>query len=480
MSLLKSINEITKDMSIYGLSTLIGQVISFFLLPLYTSYLTPGDYGILSIIGMLTGGYGILSNFGINSAIFRFTGLAKSEEQKLEYLDTAQFLNVFLNMLFCSMALVFSGMLSLWLFNADTYELFFKFGILMGFISSLASIPLSYLRVRRKTVKIAYSSFLNLGVSIACTIIGLVVLKWGVWGALVGNTAGNVISMVFLFWNVNIPKWNNFSIIRSKALLNYALPMFPHKALMFLLPMFSQVLLIRFLSLETLGIYNIAYKFCLPLNMFINLFQKSYSPYRFEVLQQEKESKELFNKINLAFFLIVFMGYTLTILFGDDIIKVLISPDFYSAGTYLIFIALIPIGRGLFFIFGTGIEFSKSPRFMPVISGTGFVITLVLSYILIPAMGISGAAIAPTIGYLSMAAIVYFYAQRLYDIPYSWSKYVLIITVTVSLHLCNHMLNHDSIVIDIMGLFIYISILGFIFRRHVTDIFKNRIKREGL
>lgn len=467
-------------MSIYGVSTLIGQVISFFLLPLYTSYLTPADYGILSMIGIFTGGYGILSNFGISSAIFRFTGMAKSEVQKIKYLDTAQFINIFLNIVFSCIALIFSGTLALWLFNADAYESYLKFGILMGLISSLPSIPLSYLRVRRKTIKIAYSSLLNLGVSIVCTIIGLVVLNWGVWGALVGNTAGSVISMVYLFWNVNIPKWNNFSIARSKALLNYALPMFPHKALMFLLPMFSQVLLIRFLSLEALGIYNIAYKFCLPLNMFINLFQKSYSPYRFEILQQETKSKELFNKINLTFFLIVFIGYTLTILFGDDVIKILTSPEFYSAGRYLTFMALIPIGRGLFFIFGTGIEFSKSPRFMPVISGIGFFLTLVLSYVLIPTIGIEGAAIAPTLGYLSMAAIVYFYAQRLYDIPYSWSKYVLIIIVTVSLHLYNYMFNNDSILIDIMGLLVYVSILGFIFRRHVSDIIKNRIIRAGL
>ncbi|MEM9680898.1 MAG: oligosaccharide flippase family protein [Bacteroidota bacterium] len=448
MRVLHSIKEIAKDMSIYGVSTLLGQIISFFLLPLYTSYLSPEDYGILSLVTIFSGGYRIVSNFGISSAIFRFAGMADSKSEKLAYLDTSQYINVFLNVIFIGLTVPFSSVLAEFLFDSTGYEDYLLFAIFLGCVGSISSIPLSYLRIQRKTIFIAYSSLINLFVTITCTIIGLTIMGWGIWGALIGNVCGNIISLLYLLWQVNLPKWKLFSVDRVKALMAYALPMLPHKVFGFLLPIVSQVLLIRYLTLEDLGIYNISYKFCMPLFIFIKLFQKSYSPYRFEILKEKEHSKSLFVEINLIYMIIISIGYVFLVFFGDDFIKLLTSFEFHIAGEYLLFMALIPVSQGLYFMFGTGVEFSKSPKFLPLISGLGFFITLIGSIFLVPKLGIDGAAIAPVLGWLAMAFFVFQYAQRIYKIPYAWGKYTWIILLTSILLLLNRFSNHNSFLID--------------------------------
>lgn len=480
MNVLHSLKEIAKDMSIYGVSTLIGQIISFFLLPLYTSYLSPKDYGILSLVAVFTGGYSVLSNFGISSAIFRFSGLADTEDQKNQYLDTAQFINIGLNLVFVCVGVLSSSLIAQLLFADTKYQDYVLFSIFLGFLMSISSVPLSFLRIQRKTVKVAYSSIINVFFTIICTVIGLTLLDLGIWGALVGNACGNVVSLIYLGLNVNIPKWMNFSIPKVNDLFVYALPMLPHKVFGFLLPVFSQVVLVRYLTLDDLGLYNIAFKFCTPLFVFIKLFQKAYSPYRFEILKEEKDNKTLFVNINLIYFLLVSIGFVFTVFLGDDLIRWLANIKFHEAGQYLLFVALIPIAQGLYFIFGTGIEFSKSPKFLPIISGSGFLVTLIGCFTLIPYLGINGAAISPTLGWLTMAFLVYQYAQRLYKLPYTWDKYIAILLITVIIVGLNQLNYTQSVFIDFFLSLAYLFSILMLFKdlfRSITN--KLMIKVNG-
>lgn len=472
MSLTKSIKEIGKDMSIYGLSKVIGQVISFFLLPLYTSYLSPEDYGVLALAGIFVGGYSIISNFGLSSAIFRFTGMAKSEEDKTAYLDTAQFLNIAFNVIFAILGLGLSSQISFLLFNAVGFEDYVKMAVLIGLVSSLSSIPLSYLRVRRKTIFVAYASLINLGVTILSTIMGLVVLQWGIWAALGGNLLGSFAGLVFLGMKVNFPQWRRYANVKVKELLNYALPMLPHKTFGFLLPIISQILIVRFLTLEYLGLYNIGYKFCLPMLLFIQLFQKAYTPFRYDILMNEKFSKNKFNQINVFYLSIISIGYTLVVLLGDDLIYWLTNSQYHLAAEYLWALALIPVAQGIYFMFGTGVEFRKRPRMMPLISGLGFVVALISANAWITPYGIVGASFSSIVGWGCMAILVYFYAQRKFAIKYSWGKMSIIVIIALFTQVLNSMIVENNIWFDFLFIGFAVALIIVVLGKNPISLLK--------
>lgn len=429
MSLLKSIKEIGKDMSVYGISSILSQLVSLLLLPLYTEKLTPSDYGVFALIGICVNGYATFSNLGVSSAIFRFTGTSKSDIEKDEYLSNAQIINIVTNSVTLLIFLLLGRVLTKVLFENDSYFHYAYYIAISGTLASFSSVLISFLRVKRETIKIATSSFVNLVISVVSTFIGLVYLNLGVWGALLGGAMGDLAALVYLLFVT--PKQNiKLKIERIKALMHFAIPLFPHKLIGFFLPIIAQIILVKYMDLSTLGIYNIALKFALPLVLFINLFQKAYAPYRFEIYKQGNVNIELFAKINLIYFMANFLVYSAISLFGDWILELFTNEKFHSAGYFIPFLALVPLGQGIYFAFGTGVEFSKSPKFYPVISFIGFILIIGLSLILIPKYGIIGAALSATSGWLIMASGMYFYAQKIFPIPYMWKNIFLIISVT--------------------------------------------------
>ena len=449
MSLLKSIKEIGKDMSVYGISSILSQLVSLMLLPLYTQKLSLTDYGTFALIGICVNGYSVISNLGISSAIFRFTGTSKEEKEKDEYLSNAQIVNILTNAITLLLFLLLSNIITKLIFDDISYVNYSYYIAIAGTVSSSSSVLISFLRVNRQTVKIAKSSLVNLVVSVSATFVGLVYLNLGVWGALLGGAIGDLASFIFLF--VVSPKQKLIvNVNKINTLMRFAIPIFPHKIIAFLLPITSQIILMKYMDLNTLGIYNIALKFALPLVLFINLFQKAYAPYRFEIFKQGNTNTELFAKINLLYFMVIFLGYSIVSLFGDWILVMLTDPKLHSAGFYIPFLALIPLAQSIYFAFGTGVEFSKSPKFYPIISLIGFIFILTLSIILIPKYNIVGAVLSTTVGWLIMAFCMFVYAQKIFPISYLWDKISIIIFVTFAVVILKHVIQHQWFIIPLL------------------------------
>ena len=76
--MLKKIKELLKDVGVYGITSIASQFIGFLLLPLYTSYLSPTDYGILAMVGIVKSLFITLGNLGLKSAVMRFVSKSKN------------------------------------------------------------------------------------------------------------------------------------------------------------------------------------------------------------------------------------------------------------------------------------------------------------------------------------------------------------------------------------------------------------------
>jgi O-antigen/teichoic acid export membrane protein len=165
--MLKKIKELLKDVSFYGLSQVLSQAISFLLLPLYTQYLSPSDYGILALLGIITSVFGPLSLLGVNGALFRYVGGEKlSEQQERVYISNA-FIIVTLNTAVLLIAgVIFSSFLSDITFSSKEHTHLVRLSLVAGAIGSLTSIPLAVLRVKRKVKGIVILNTIGLVLNI--------------------------------------------------------------------------------------------------------------------------------------------------------------------------------------------------------------------------------------------------------------------------------------------------------------------------
>src|SRR4051794_4564013 len=86
--MLRKLLSLLSDVAVYGVSSLLGQVIGFLLLPLYTRYLTPKDQGVVAMMAIVTLLFGPLANLGMTNAIFRRFNLEKAPGERRRVLSS--------------------------------------------------------------------------------------------------------------------------------------------------------------------------------------------------------------------------------------------------------------------------------------------------------------------------------------------------------------------------------------------------------
>ncbi len=472
------LKDIAKDSSVYGISKVLGQVVSFFLIPLYTSYLSPEDYGILSIIGIMSVSLGLLMNFGIDSAIYRYAALAKDKENKKQYISNARFLVICFASFFTVLFLLFIPQLKALLLTESAPNLYLLIGLGLTLPATFSSVISASLRIERKVKTIAISSLINVFSSIFSTILLIVYFKLGIVGALLGNLLGNVFSSLFVILNGTVFQFKDINWNQCKELMKYALPTIPAQILAFAIPIYSQISVKQILSLNELGLYAIALKFTIPLTMGLTMFQQAYAPYKFQILKNDSNAKETFSKIMNLFVIGFGVGVLLISLFGGEFLTIMTTINYHKAAKYTFSLALIPFAQGIYFMCSTGIEFAKFPIFRPLISGAGLLTVLLTNHFLIDNYGVSGAAYSIVISWLVMALGNLIYAQKLYQINYNW---IYIITIFLAVFFIGYAINNlgsFNLLIKILCAFFILLISYFVLVNYLKFNLKGILKSK--
>lgn len=422
----KKVKELMKDTSIYGMTTVISRLVGFILLPLYTHYLTPKDYGIIAMLGLFQSVFLPLGNLGLKSAVFRYISKAETAEEESMVFSTVYFSSLVITLVVGLLCLLFAKPLTLLLLDEAAYLNIFLITLATAALSSLSTIFSAFLRIKRAVWKASIGGLLNLIISVFASIILVVYFHTGVLGTVIGAFVGCLSMQLYFFFAVHAPSIKLFNLQELKVMLRYSLPFLPHQLQAVGLALFAQFMLKEMMSLEDAGLYNIAWKFCLPLNMAIEAFQTSWGAYKFEIYKKDANAKQTFSSFFSIYFITTCTLYLATALFGWFFLKLTIHYNFHAAHHLIPVLALIPLFNGAYYMMGSGIGFGDKPKRLPAISLIGLIIIIAVSYLLIPPLLAIGAGIANAIGWAVMSALVFMYGQSIYKIPINWKIPILL------------------------------------------------------
>jgi O-antigen/teichoic acid export membrane protein len=430
--LLKRLKEFGKDASFYGLSQIMGQLIGFFLIPLYTKFLTTADYGIMTLLGFYTLFYSPISHLGIQGALFRFIGLAKNPEDERIYTSTALKAVVVIGLVITLLSLAGIYFLENVLINSKDYTLLLAMTILGAFPSSLAQFGYSLLRIKRKVKLIFWLNNFNLLLSISLNIWFIVFLEMGLLGATLTVLVSSILSLLSVLFFVRFPVNGLYDNRKLKDLLRFGLPNVPHYLISIVMMLFGQYMLNRILSANDLGLYAVAWKFCLPLQAIIGIAHSSWAAYKYEIVKSDSNHINVLGQFGFIMIFAYSWLFITTIFFSEEILVFMTDESYHGAGKYVGFLALIPLMNGLYYIFGMGVSFGKSQYFVPLISGLGCLITVVASFYFIPEFGIIGAGIVTAIGWFVMAIGAYIYGQHLFRINFKILQIFILLLIDLA------------------------------------------------
>ncbi len=479
--MLNRLKHTLKHSVIYGIGNLLVKLIGLILLPLYTSYLTTAQYGILALLETTSLFMATIFSVNISQSMMRWWADTKDEYQKKKHVFTT-FLFLFistaiLNIAFQPFASNFAG----WLFEDESFTVYFNILFVSVGLDILNKHIFSLLRVLEKSVVYIVVNSLKLVVILVLNIYFIVNLKLGIEGIILAQLIGHFVGFLMLIpiFLKNIVFKIDFKAM--KEMLIYAIPLSFTALSMVLFNMGDRYVLKFMTSDSDVGIYSLAYRIAGFLNYFIlQSFQMSFLPIAFKQYKEENSGR-FFVKVTTYLTIGLTFGALGLALFASEFVK-LFAPsnqEYWEAAKY---VGLISFGVVLFgtrYMYALNFHFSKKTLKIPFIVIFFVAFNLLLNYLLIPKLNIYGSVISTIISTILLNAAYYYYGRKLYKIDYEIVKDYLALILGVLIYFSTFLLKDLnvwlSLSIKVLLLFVYPLII--IFGGFLEQIEKERLKQ---
>jgi len=470
-----------KHSSIYGIGTVVSQAVGFLLLPLYTRYLTPSDYGVLSLINITKDIIGLMVTLGIVNAMSRFYFDYDKKENQDQVVSTIFWIFVFTSIIFIPILYFLSSLFSNLIFNTSEYENYFIVAFLALFFGAAVDIGLSYLRIKAKSFKYVQVSIFRTLMLIAFNIYFIAFVKIGV----IGIFYSSLITMVIFSFILLVPILTKvklyFSFKLASEMVKYSFPLIFSNIFRIMVYQSDKFFINYFFSTFETGIYSIAQKIGQSIHSLITSpFIQTYLPRRFEIMKR-KDAKQVYVSVLNYYLLVIGSVGLLLSIFSPEIIKLMTTEKFYAASKYIPLVVLSMIVFGMKYHFEIGILIRKQTKYSAIVNGIGAFLNITLNYFLISHFRLWGALVASNISIFTTSFLNYAFSHKLYKIDYQFKIVLKIFSLIVSFYILSLIINFDDIFYNIifkaiLFLIYLLTIVPFgIIEKELLKIVKNRI-----
>ena len=428
-----STNKLAKETGIYTLGEIAPRIISFFLLPVYTNYLSPSDYGIINYTNSIVIFLFVLGSLSLNSYVLRFYYGKKTEKEKKKLIGNIYLFIGFINFLILAIAWLIVPLIIEKYNIKIPWKPYFQLALINNFLDGFSIIPLVFYRVKQKAKLFVKLSLGRALLQFLITFFLIVVLKKGI----IGNYLGKFISVfiyVFIYWVV-IKKEAilNINIKQIKEGLKFSLPLIPGALAFLVLNISDRIILERYVSLFDIGIYSVAYTLAFALNMIIQSGYKALEPEFYKRFLQPGFF-HFAKKVQSNFLFLIFTLAMFLTLFSQEFFKIMTSDNYYKGYLLVPVIIIGALMSGQNVIFRTILTAEKKTKIVGFSSIIGAGINLTVNLLLIPLWGIYAAAISSSISYCFMN--VYSFSKMNFpnkSLKAELIALILFITITVSI-----------------------------------------------
>ncbi len=411
-----------KHFAVYGGGLILARFASFLLLPLYTSYLRPADYGVIAILDFFSALMGFLIARGMLSAVTRHHFEQKSDEMQRSVWWTGMVFIAMTGSTLVSLGTVFCKDLAEIALGATVIgrEEFFLLMLAKLWFSGLGHLPLEYFRVRKWSNVFVSFNVGRLLVNIALNVYFLTVLEWGVYGLLMGNLLTEALNTfgVFLVFSRNIGRFS-FNWNLGTQLWRFAAPLIFTGILSAIMHQTNVYLLRVFADLNQVGLFSIAYLLAQGMNSLVLMpFEMIWSVVIYEIAQQD-DAKKIYVQVCEYFIYIIALLLLGVALFAKPLLQVIVAPDFLPAHSLVPIVCLAFVFFSLHLHFRLPALLAKRTGMIIPVTVFAVLVNIGANLTLIPMWAEFGAAWASVLGFMAYSIGGLFWYRRIerYDYP---------------------------------------------------------------
>ena len=448
--------DLFKNTIIIAIGKFSTQVISYFLLPLYTSILTTSEYGTYDLLVTICIFVIPLITIMMEESMFRFLIDEEDDEGKKKVMSTACIYALISTFIWCSIGFIVLSLLK--------YEYTIVF-ILYIISSILMKLTNGISRGMSKLKIYSLSNFVLSILTIGLNILFIAVFKWGVYGLLYSTILSNVITSIFVLLILKVYKLikiKYFDKKRLKTMLKYSFPLVPNNISWYIINISDRIIVVSILGSSINGIYAMANKFPNIMNNFSSFFFTAFKE-NVAVAIKKKNYEEYYNNI----YDIVhnsFIAISLLIIsIIPFIFNIFIKKDYIEAFNYIPLLVIALYYGNMAGFYGTLFTAFKESKIIGKSTIFGAIINLIIHLSLIKFIGIYAAIISTLLS--NYAVCLYRKTKlkgylRLHKLHNYYLSILMLVFVTVLYILKNTYLNILSLLISII--YVYVTNKGLI------------------
>lgn len=435
----KDLINTIRHAGIFSLLILVNRGVSFIMLPIYTRFLTPADYGILELIEMTVDIISVIAGMGILSGLFKFYYQFKEEHDKKELVSTMFIMVIIFYFVACFLGGMSSSFLSSLIFRTEKYTSYITIAFINLFLqSTLCFVPLVYLRAQQRSSFFVVVSGIKLIIQLTLNILFVVYLEMGVMGVLYSSMISSLgigLSMTtYTFSRIGF----QLSKDKAKMLFNFGYPFVFSSLATFILTFSDRYFLNHYFELSVVGIYSLAYKFGFLLASFpIAPIMNIWMVQRFELINKDGYEK-IYNQFFSWFCIISLSAALLISMAVRDVIRVMSAPSFWDAYKIVPIIVLAYFFQPCTDFFNFGIYHTGKTKHIAYSNLFSSIVIIALSFLLIPRYGALGAAWATLISFTVRLLYVYIISQKLFKIQYALGRPIGTLIISIAVYLGYH------------------------------------------
>jgi O-antigen/teichoic acid export membrane protein len=420
---LARLKDLFGNLAVYGLGDAATSIVSLLLLPLFTSYLTPTDYGIITMLLTAEAVTKVLFRWGVDTAFMRLYYDCADQAARQRLAST-----IFLFLLGVNGALLAGALLALpWLTPLVLQTSEARAPLLLGltlantFVAGFYFIPFQVLRIGKQSPQFIALTFVRSSGTILARLLLVIGFGLGVLGIVVADViVTTLFTLLLARWFAPLIR-PMFSRAVLRDALSFGLPRVPHSVAHQVIGFADRYLLNAFGTLRDVGLYSIGASFGLALKFFLSAFEASWTPFFLGVMR-EPDARRIYATVStyVVALLALLVGGLCAV--APAVVRLFTTAAFHDAARVTPWIALGVMFQGLYLVGSIGLVITKRTTFYPIATGLAAAVSLAANLLLIPRYGMLGAAWANTCSYATLAVATVGFSWRVYPIPYEWSR----------------------------------------------------------
>ncbi len=432
LSLGGQLGRLGRHSLIYGVGGLVSRIVAVLLLPVYTHYLTPADYGKIETLIALTTVLGIILRAGISSAFFRFYFDADDAVARRTVLRTSFWFTMGAGTLGLLLLLVFAQPVSEFLFGTTSAaNLVRAAGVALWATVNYEQLT-SLFRVEERSVAFVCASLANVLITIGLTLVLVVSFDKGALGVIVGNFSGTLIVYFALLGFRREQLGLQFDRGLLREMNRFGIPLVPTALFLWVTNFSDRFFLVKLSDVSEAGLYSVGVRVASAMVLLLTAFRMAWPAFAFSI-RDEDEAKRTYAYV-LTYLTVVTAWVALALtLFAPWLVDLLAAPRFAESYRVVGPLSFAAVAFAAYIVVAIGVGRIRRTQFNWVVTGAAAIVNVALNLSLIPPYGMMGAAIATVAAYATMAVGMAWWSQRIYPVPYQWRRVITAAAAAVAL-----------------------------------------------